>query len=123
MSRTDFGYVMEEADGYRILCNPEVYESGSICATSSPLYSQVQEYVQANPDKLFREWQDKKYKKQMIYKEINTWKKVLSDTDYCVIKCQELGLDIATEYPPEHEARAHARARINELQEELANLV
>nr|DAT34168.1 MAG TPA: hypothetical protein [Caudoviricetes sp.] len=46
----------------------------------------------------------------------------LSDTDYAVIKCGELKLDLETEYPGLSEKRAQARAKINELESEYAEL-
>ena len=46
----------------------------------------------------------------------------LSDTDYAVIKCGELKLDLETEYPGLSEKRAQARAKINELESEFAEL-
>lgn len=39
----------------------------------------------------------------------------LSDTDYAVIKCKELELDIETEYPNLLENRQQARDRINQI--------
>lgn len=49
--------------------------------------------------------------------EISELKQYLSDTDYCAIKCGELGLSMATEYPEEYQKRIDARTRINELEE------
>lgn len=46
----------------------------------------------------------------------------LSDTDYAVIKCGELKLDLDAEYPGLSEKRAQARAKINELESEYAEL-
>ena len=46
----------------------------------------------------------------------------LSDTDYAVIKCGELKLDLETEYLGLSEKRAQARAKINELESEFAEL-
>lgn len=42
----------------------------------------------------------------------------LSDTDYAVIKCKELGLDIETEYPNLLQNRQQARDRINQIDSE-----
>lgn len=42
----------------------------------------------------------------------------LSDTDYAVIKCKELGLDIETEYPNLLENRQQVRDRINQIDNE-----
>ena len=42
----------------------------------------------------------------------------LSDTDYAVIKCKELGLDIDTEYPNLLQNRQQARDRINQIDDE-----
>lgn len=54
-----------------------------------------------------------------IADEMNTLKNYLTETDYTVIKCSELGLDFATTYPEVSAERAKARTRINELEEEL----
>lgn len=42
----------------------------------------------------------------------------LSETDYAVIKCKELGLDIDTEYPNLLQKRQQARDRINQIDSE-----
>ena len=42
----------------------------------------------------------------------------LSNTDYAVIKCKELGLDIETEYPNLLQNRQQARDRINQIDSE-----
>lgn len=42
----------------------------------------------------------------------------LSNTDYAVIKCKELGLDIDTEYPNLLQKRQQARDRINQIDSE-----
>ena len=42
----------------------------------------------------------------------------LSDTDYAVIKCHELGLDVNSEYPSLLENRQQARDRINQIDSE-----
>ena len=49
--------------------------------------------------------------------EIYTLKAYLSETDYTVIKCMELGVSISEAYPEIHQKRSEARARINELEE------
>lgn len=49
--------------------------------------------------------------------EILQLKQYLSDTDYCAIKCGELGLSMQQEYPEIYQKRIDARARINELEE------
>ena len=49
--------------------------------------------------------------------EIHQLKSYLSDTDYTVIKCMELGVSVADTYPEIHQKRADARTRINELEE------
>ena len=49
--------------------------------------------------------------------EIMLLKSYLSDTDYCVIKCMELGESPSALYPDIMEKRAEARKRINELEE------
>lgn len=46
----------------------------------------------------------------------------LKQTDWCVVKCQEIGQPLATVYPDEAARRASARERINELQAQLPAL-
>lgn len=53
---------------------------------------------------------------ELIQQELAELHAYLNDTDYGVIKCMELGLIYANEYPTEHEQRTTARARINELE-------
>lgn len=55
----------------------------------------------------------KRMKAQRLHAELQNF---LSDTDYAVIKCGELKLDLETEYPGLSEKRAQARAKINELE-------
>lgn len=54
--------------------------------------------------------------KELATREIQELKQYLSDTDYTVIKCQELGLNYANTYPDIAVARKEARVRINELE-------
>ena len=54
--------------------------------------------------------------KMKAEEEIAELKNYLSETDYCVIKCMELGLSISTAYPEVHQKRTEARSRINELE-------
>lgn len=54
--------------------------------------------------------------RELLEEEMATLKQYLKDTDYCVIKCLETGLDIVNEYPSEVLKRSQARARINEIQ-------
>lgn len=56
---------------------------------------------------------------QRLHAELQAY---LSDTDYAVIKCSELKLNLETEYPGLSEKRAQARAKINELESEYAEL-
>lgn len=58
-------------------------------------------------------------KAQRLHAELQAY---LSDTDYAVIKCGELKLDLETEYPGLSEKRALARSKINELESEYAEL-
>lgn len=46
----------------------------------------------------------------------------LSDTDYAVIKCHELGLDVNSEYPGLLENRQQARDRINQIDRDYPDL-
>ena len=52
-----------------------------------------------------------------LMQELSTLKQYLIDTDYTVIKCQELGLVYADTYPDVSVERTRARDRINELEE------
>lgn len=54
--------------------------------------------------------------------EINELKALLTNTDWCVIKCQETGQKIGEVYPEESMLRSEARSKINSLQNELPNL-
>ena len=58
---------------------------------------------------------------EKLQSELVELKQYLSDTDYQAIKCGELGLSMATEYPESHEKRSAARNRINEIEALLAN--
>lgn len=51
--------------------------------------------------------------------EITGLQTYLKQTDWCVVKCQEIGQPLATVYPDEAARRAAARDRINELQAQL----
>lgn len=46
----------------------------------------------------------------------------LSDTDYAIIKCHELGLDVNSEYPSLLEKRQQARDRINQIDRDYPDL-
>lgn len=48
--------------------------------------------------------------------EIISLKDFLASTDYVVIKCYELGLDMSEEYPEVYKKRSDARKKINELE-------
>lgn len=54
--------------------------------------------------------------------EITGLQTYLKQTDWCVVKCQEIGQPLASVYPDEAARRAVARERINELQEQLPAL-
>lgn len=54
--------------------------------------------------------------------EITSLQTYLKQTDWCVVKCQEIGQPLATVYPDEAARRAAARDRINELQAQLPAL-
>ncbi len=64
----------------------------------------------------YTEEQLKEIKLQPYKNEIESLKKYLADTDYCVIKSIELGTTIQTTYPDVHQKRMEARERINELE-------
>ena len=51
--------------------------------------------------------------------EITGLQTYLKQTDWCVVKCQEIGQPLASVYPDEAARRAAARERINELQAQL----
>lgn len=55
--------------------------------------------------------------KELAEREIWKLKEYLSDTDYCVIKCMDMGVSTAEAYPEVYQKRLNARARINELEE------
>ena len=73
----------------------------------------IQLYIPYTEDEI------KKMKAQRLHAELQSF---LSDTDYAVIKCGELTLDLETEYPGLSEKRAQARAKINELESEFTEL-
>lgn len=73
----------------------------------------IQLYIPYTEDEI------KKMKAQRLHAELQSF---LSDTDYAVIKCGELKLDLETEYPGLSEKRAQARAKINELESEFTEL-
>lgn len=54
--------------------------------------------------------------------EITGLQTYLKQTDWCVVKCQEIGQPLASVYPDEAARRAAARDRINELQAQLPAL-
>lgn len=53
---------------------------------------------------------------ELLKQEMQELKAYLSATDYQAIKCGELGLSMATEYPESHAHRTAARNRINEIE-------
>ena len=55
-------------------------------------------------------------KEELLRQEISDLKTYLRETDYQAIKCGELGLSMAEEYPDSHAKRTQARARINEIE-------
>lgn len=57
-----------------------------------------------------------------IESEITGLQTYLKQTDWCVVKCQEIGQLLASVYPDEAAKRAAARERINELQAQLPAL-
>ncbi len=57
---------------------------------------------------------------ELLRQELSELKQYLSATDYQAIKCGELGLSMATEYPESHAKRTEARARINEIESTLS---
>ena len=57
---------------------------------------------------------------ELLKQEMSELKRYLSQTDYQAIKCGELGLSMATEYPDSHAKRTQARARINEIETALS---
>ena len=52
----------------------------------------------------------------LLKSEMTELKAYLEATDYQAIKCGELGLPMAKEYPESYEKRAEARKRINEIE-------
>lgn len=59
---------------------------------------------------------------EKLQQEEASLKAYLAETDYMAIKCAELGLSMASEYPTEYTERIKARARINEIEALLASL-
>ena len=57
-----------------------------------------------------------------IETEIAGLKNYLTETDYTVIKCVELGLSVNEEYPEIVVKRSETRAKINELESKLAEV-
>ena len=57
-----------------------------------------------------------------LMQELSTLKQYLIDTDYTVIKCQELGLVYVDTYPEVAVERTRARNRINEIEEILSHV-
>lgn len=55
---------------------------------------------------------------ELVAGEIASLKARLSDTDWAVVKCYELELSMAEEYPEIHAGRKYWRARINELEQQ-----
>ena len=53
---------------------------------------------------------------ELLRQELSELKQYLTATDYQAIKCGELGLSMAIEYPESHAKRTKARARINEIE-------
>ena len=123
----DFGYVIKFNDNqFNVFVDLNNYYSGYgvVPKTEDPdnLYDieEVKAYCEGNPDKVL----SKHPLEQQVLNEyeIESLKSYLSETDYAVIKCQELGLNLDTEYPGLLERRAQARAKINELESEYAEL-
>lgn len=56
--------------------------------------------------------------KELDEAEIASLRAYLNETDYIYPKCQELGLDVSTEYPDTVNSRKVARVRIQELETE-----
>lgn len=71
------------------------YEDGTSEIKASPVYEETEE------------------------EEMERLKRYLTETDYTVIKCMELGESISEVYPEVHQKRAECRKRINELEEKI----
>lgn len=78
----------------------------------------VGKHIGNNPDTNLPDYIDdpEPTDEEKAQQEITELKQYLSDTDYCAIKCSELGLSMASEYPEIYQKRIDARARINELE-------
>ena len=61
-------------------------------------------------------------KSEILTMQINSYKRYLSETDWVVAKCYELGLTVSEEYPDIYALRVAARTQINELQAQLESL-
>lgn len=55
------------------------------------------------------EWENREKIRELKY--------YLSETDWAVVKCMELGISIAEKYPEIYQKRTEARAKINELED------
>lgn len=117
----DFGYVIKISENdYIVFVDLEMFGSGynvvpkTIDSTNMYDVEDVKDYCLKNPSKVLT-GHPLEEKERTAY-EISKLKAYLSSTDYAVIKCQELGLDMNSEYPELMQKRAEARARINELE-------
>lgn len=80
-------------------------------------YEDVMAYVEANPHMVIP---GETFEERMsLESEYAQLKKYLTDTDWHVIKCMELGVSMAVRYPEVHQQRTEARERINEIEEVL----
>lgn len=73
-------------------------------------------YDEEVPIQVYIRYTETELTKMRAAEEIAELKQYLTDTDYCVIKCMELGVAISEAYPEVHQKRTEARERINELE-------
>lgn len=112
-------------DNYIVGVDLEVYGSGYgvVSKEEDPenLFDieEVRKYCEENPDKVYSSHPLEGVidEKQSLIDEKATLENYLNRTDYIVVKCTELGLDVETEYPEKLEKRKNARIRINEIDE------
>lgn len=112
-------FIDKARDKFYINVDTKAYPSGDY--VSDPiLKEEVRAYAQAHPSKVI--YEHPLEKKMVLQMEMNQLESYLRSTDYMAIKCAELGLSMASEYPTEYTERIKARARINEIEALLASL-
>ena len=97
--------------------------ANALIETAQSLYDK--QYARRNPPKTDPEEPEltpEEKQKQELEKKIWESKDYLNETDYAVIKCMELGLDLDTEYPGLKAKRQEARDAINAAEVQVLSL-